>query len=54
VGSKLLNLYPRKLSKVVELILSIRRLLVIKLVRDTEVRENRYYLTVEEKIIKVG
>ena len=41
VGSKLSNLIQRKLDKVVGLIPSIRRLLVIKLVKDIEGRENK-------------
>jgi hypothetical protein len=39
VGSKLLNLIPRKPDKVLGLILSMRHLLVIKLVKDTEVKD---------------
>jgi len=44
VGSKLLNLSLRKLSKVVGIIPSIRRLLVIKLVKDTEGRVRDEFL----------
>jgi len=45
-----LNLSLRKLSKVVVLIPSIRRLLVIKLVKDTEGRENKWHLRNQKKI----
>jgi len=39
VGSKLLNLIQRKPDKVLGLILSMPRLLVINLVKDTEGRD---------------
>jgi hypothetical protein len=39
VGSKLSNLIQRKPDKVLVLILSIQHLLVIKLVKDTEGRD---------------
>ena len=50
MGSKLSNLIQRKPDKVVGLIPSIRRLLVIKLVKDTEGRENKWHLRNRKKI----
>jgi hypothetical protein len=50
VGSKLLNLVQRKPDKVVVLILSAPRLLVIKLVKNTEVRVNKWHLRNRKKI----